>query len=580
MNGIPVVGAAVLVQTYPALATATIYSDNGVTLAVNPLTTDGNGRFGFYAADGRYSLTISKLNLNTQTVSDILLEDPQDTSGGLVEVQTTIAALNALAGTQLAGQVQVLGYYAVGDGGGGLFRWNGVDATADNGGTVIAPTVGSGRWNRVYSGEIDCRWFGLKGDTSDDSPAGQKLVNWAQILGEQIYFPAAPTRWTFASSLTFDVTKGPLSIRGAGKYSTVMRYTGTGTWLSATGGSVSLQIFLSAFTLQLNGAAGIGVDMSQCGDSTVRSVRFGSSTGGTNGTGINARPTNNAWAPFFNVLDDCTFDTLTSGIILDSTVGNAPNRWRIIAPTFLGGTSGIKIGTNSTQLVAGTDIIAPYFDQLTGAGIALGANSDRTTIVAARQETAAGGSLFSIDPAANRTTIVAYQSHAGTTGSSALGIRAMMLGLWDEGLVWTGSTVTTQNSIDRSSDTLFGATGDFTHTGNIFLDANGTRDFGKSNVGLKRLYSDYTNTATVGNVTINKMSGRVNLGAGQTALTLTNSLITAASHIFLNPDSAPGNVVAVMFFAVPAGGGGSCTINAVPAVTNQTAIDFLVVNAD
>ncbi len=108
--------------------------------------------------------------------------------------------------------------------------------------------------------------------------------------------------------------------------------------------------------------------------------------------------------------------------------------------------------------------------------------------------------------------------------------------------------------------------------------ANGTVDLGAASVGFKRLYLDFTNTATVGNVTINKASGRVNLGAGGTTLTLTNSLITAASRIFLNADSAPGNLVAVQFYAVAAAG--SCTINAVPAVTNQTAIDFLVVNAD
>lgn len=117
-------------------------------------------------------------------------------------------------------------------------------------------------------------------------------------------------------------------------------------------------------------------------------------------------------------------------------------------------------------------------------------------------------------------------------------------------------------------------------TTGLALSANGVVDVGASNIGLKRAFADYTNTATVGNVTINKMSGRVNLGAGAANLTVTNSLITAASHIFLNPDSAPGNLVAVLFFAVPAGGGGSFTVNAVPAVTNQTAIDFLVINAD
>jgi len=109
-------------------------------------------------------------------------------------------------------------------------------------------------------------------------------------------------------------------------------------------------------------------------------------------------------------------------------------------------------------------------------------------------------------------------------------------------------------------------------------NSNGGADIGAGSTGIKRLYVDFTNTGTVGNVTINKSAGRVNLGAGGTTLTLTNSNITAASKIFLNPDSAPGNVVAVLFFGVCSAG--SATINAVPAVTNQTAIDFLVVNTD
>lgn len=74
-NGNAVVGASVLVKTL-AGATATIYSDNGVTAASNPLTTDSKGHFEFYAANGRYTLEISGAGLTaTHTVTDILLDD-------------------------------------------------------------------------------------------------------------------------------------------------------------------------------------------------------------------------------------------------------------------------------------------------------------------------------------------------------------------------------------------------------------------------------------------------------------------------------------------------------------------------
>jgi hypothetical protein len=78
--------------------------------------------------------------------------------------------------------VFVLGYYADGDGGGGTFRWDGSSTTTDDGGLVIAPysnkptcttlQTSAGRWRRVYSGPLNVRWFGAKGDLSqNDQPA-------------------------------------------------------------------------------------------------------------------------------------------------------------------------------------------------------------------------------------------------------------------------------------------------------------------------------------------------------------------------------------------------------------------------
>lgn len=74
-NGDAVVGASVEVLTYPGGALATIYSDNGVTPATNPLTTDSNGAFSFYAADGRYSLEISGRGIQPHTITDISLAE-------------------------------------------------------------------------------------------------------------------------------------------------------------------------------------------------------------------------------------------------------------------------------------------------------------------------------------------------------------------------------------------------------------------------------------------------------------------------------------------------------------------------
>ncbi|TAL13941.1 hypothetical protein EPN95_04610 [Patescibacteria group bacterium] len=92
----------------------------------------------------------------------------------------------------------------------------------------------------------------------------------------------------------------------------------------------------------------------------------------------------------------------------------------------------------------------------------------------------------------------------------------------------------------------------------------------------RKLFLDFTNTGTVGNVTMNKPSGRVNIAAAGTTFTVTNSFVTAASHVLLTFAGNPGN--SVVLYAVPAAG--SFTVNVSAAITNQTAIDFVVLNAD
>ena len=77
---VPLAAALVTVNTYPGGVPATIYSDNGVTPLTNPFASDSSGRVSFYAADGRYSITVVKTGYGTVTVSDILLEDPANPS--------------------------------------------------------------------------------------------------------------------------------------------------------------------------------------------------------------------------------------------------------------------------------------------------------------------------------------------------------------------------------------------------------------------------------------------------------------------------------------------------------------------
>lgn len=70
-NGNVIVGASVLVQSYPGALTSTIYKDNGVTTTANPLTTDSNGNFSFFAIDGLYQFVVSGAAINTFTLTAV-----------------------------------------------------------------------------------------------------------------------------------------------------------------------------------------------------------------------------------------------------------------------------------------------------------------------------------------------------------------------------------------------------------------------------------------------------------------------------------------------------------------------------
>lgn len=71
-RGEPILGASVAV--YSGASLALLYSDDGITSTSNPTSTDANGLFSFYAANGTYSIVIS-YDGQSVTLSDIELFD-------------------------------------------------------------------------------------------------------------------------------------------------------------------------------------------------------------------------------------------------------------------------------------------------------------------------------------------------------------------------------------------------------------------------------------------------------------------------------------------------------------------------
>lgn len=190
-NGNPLVGGKVYHYVVGTNTPKDTYQDSGQTTPnTNPVILDARGEASIYGT-GNYRQVLqtatgtlvwdqvvldpggaASLDL-AQFKSD--LADPTDPSkgSGLIaradQVIHSIAELKLLLKTSPSQFAEVLGYYAPGDGGGGLYYLDALDTTsADNGGTVIVASDG-GRWKLALIEAVSVKQFGAK---SDDATAG------------------------------------------------------------------------------------------------------------------------------------------------------------------------------------------------------------------------------------------------------------------------------------------------------------------------------------------------------------------------------------------------------------------------
>lgn len=131
---------------------------------------------------------------NWGTVLNEYLNTAHNTDGTLKLDVKNIADLSSVDVTTITDKQQALvaGYYAPGDGGGGQFYYDAAAADPGNGGTIIAPSLGRGRWFRNYSGPVNVKWFGARGDgVTDDTRAVQSAIDHCASYGGAVYIPGA-----------------------------------------------------------------------------------------------------------------------------------------------------------------------------------------------------------------------------------------------------------------------------------------------------------------------------------------------------------------------------------------------------
>jgi len=170
---------------------------------------------------------------------------------GANRVMRSVHALTGLPEAQEGQVVQIRGFLAPGDGGGGLFRFDADSTFPHDGGRVVAPGAPDpgedllaylrwegaprqGRWLRVAEpGLANARWFGARGDgEQDDGPALVRAALSVCKAGRRsvLFIPQG----TYYIPLRLPVYRG-VDVRGEGPGRTVLERRDDSGYLVAAG---------------------------------------------------------------------------------------------------------------------------------------------------------------------------------------------------------------------------------------------------------------------------------------------------------------------------------------------------------
>lgn len=154
--GLEVAGFTATVLTYPSLATATIYSDNAAspTVKTNPIVVGSDGRFFFYARNGRYQINLLKAGIFAKSLVDISLTD-------VAWLSVSTGAQASVAAATIVERTVALAGLVVGD-------WVGVSKPSHQAGL----TIGSAR----VSAAGTLAWTYVNASAGAITPTNETLI--------------------------------------------------------------------------------------------------------------------------------------------------------------------------------------------------------------------------------------------------------------------------------------------------------------------------------------------------------------------------------------------------------------------
>lgn len=234
---------------------------NGASAATASSTIPNSGLATMAADTVKCNATSGSANPTDCTV-------PQTQTLLNIKTGTNVATLRALTAPADGTTQYVNGYYAAGDGGGGAYTFSASSSASDNGGTVIAPNVGSGRWLRDATSTITPEVFGAKGDgsTIDGTAIGNAITYVSGAPGVQLNF----YRKTYCINAALpNIAISGFNMIGLGPRGTHDGGTGSdGTVITACGGSGYTMLTAQPASLAnsaLSGIKIIGIDFNANG---------------------------------------------------------------------------------------------------------------------------------------------------------------------------------------------------------------------------------------------------------------------------------------------------------------------------
>ncbi|QGR60432.1 hypothetical protein FOC27_09455 [Burkholderia multivorans] len=162
--------------------------------------------------------------------ADESVGDPQlNWRGILGRTVDSIAALRQLDKSRYD-RVIVVGYYAPGDGGGGIYVHDATDNSSDdNGGTIIKAADG-GRWKLSQTSPVSVRQFGAKGDGAFNDTAAFKA---ALSAVDTLFVPAG--RFVITGAIGSKTNSIGQKILGTSGGQSILQISGTNAQLQVSG---------------------------------------------------------------------------------------------------------------------------------------------------------------------------------------------------------------------------------------------------------------------------------------------------------------------------------------------------------